>query len=207
MNLTIHGVNVAINEQLEEFAQKKLGKLDRYLPNISEVRLELSRTPAKRGEDLTIAQITLRHERGAILRAEEKLRGTDRDAMKKAITVASEKMYRQIERFKGKRRDSRRRKGQQERYFATDEEIATAEPVPTFEAIAAEYEEDFDEAETIVRRKEVELAPMTEEEAVEQMELLGHKFFMFMNGKTGNVNVVYLRDGGGYGVLAPRHPS
>jgi putative sigma-54 modulation protein len=206
-NITIHGQNMNVTPALEEYAQEKLGKLDRYLPNIADLRLDLSQNKTKRGVDLAIAQITLRHSRGAILRAEEKIEGTDRDNIKKAILAAVDKMYRQIERFKGKTKSRRRRKGNgyDQRYFATDEELTMAEPVPNYEAIAEEYaiEEDQTDDGMVVRRKTVEMAPMTEEEAIEQMELLGHSFFMFLDGKSGAVSVVYLRDGGGYGVLVP----
>lgn len=202
MNLSIHGQNVKITEKLEAFVEAKLGKLDRYLPNIADTRLELSRS-SKRSEWTTTAQITLRHERGAILRAEERLIGDDWDTMQKAIIAATEKMYRQIERFKGKRRDQRRRNGR-DRYYATQDELDVAEPVPTYEQIAQEYEDDASSDEAVVRHKVISVTPMTEDEAIEQMELLAHKFFVFLNGKTGEVNVVYLRDGGGYGVLVPQ---
>lgn len=199
MNLTIHGQNVKVTDNLEGFAERKLGKLDRYLPHITDVRLELEHAHTKRGEGLNVAQITLRHERGAILRSEEKVSADVPESMQKAITAAAEKMHRQIERFKGKERDRKRRKGR-EKYFATEAELAASEPVPNYEAIAEEF---VPEEEDVTRTKAIEVIPMSVEEAIEQMELLGHAFFMFLNGKTGIINVVYLRDGGGYGVLVP----
>lgn len=209
MNLQIHGNDIKVTQYLEDFAQDKLDKLERYLPNISEVRLDLSRKNTRTGQGFFIAQITLRHSRGAILRAEEKVSGTEQDAVQKSIVAAVNKMYRQIDRFKGKRELSRRKYSG--KYIATEEELAAAEEIPEDEeyvAIAEEYryEEDV-ESGAIVRRKDVVVQPMTEEEAVEQMELLGHDFFMFLNGKTGEINVVYLRDGGGYGILVPNHRS
>jgi putative sigma-54 modulation protein len=198
MDVTIRGENIKVTDALEDFAQKKLGKLDRYLPNITEVHLDLTRNHTKRGENITIAQITLRHARGAILRAEERIQGDGESSIQPAITAAVDKMYRQIDRFKGKRRDNKRRKG---RYYATPEELSTAEEVPNYEEIAAEYE-NFEEVD-IVRRKEVDIQAMDEEEAIAQMELLGHAFFMFMNAKSGEINVLYRRDSGGYGVLVP----
>lgn len=206
MQVNIRSQNINLPPNLEEFAQNKVGKLDRYLPNITDLSLELSRKNAKRGADLTIAQITLRHSRGAILRAEERISGDDQEAIKKAVNAACDKMFRQIERFKGRVKDRRRRSGKPaERYIATQEELDIAEEVPNYEAIAEEYNvaHDGEEGDDIVRRKALELSPMTEQEAIEQMELLGHKFFMFLNDQTGNVNVVYIRDGGGYGVLLP----
>jgi putative sigma-54 modulation protein len=203
MNVNIHGQNITITPQIEAFAEDKLGKLDRYLPNIIEIRLELSRNHTRRGVDQTIAQITLRHQRGAILRSETKLPGEDRETIKKAIMDASDKMYRQIERFKGKAMKRKRQNKKEEMFIATAAELEAAEPVPIYEEIAREYEEMEEGEDNAIRHKAVEVIPMSEEDAIEQMELLGHKFFMFLNGKTGEINVVYLRDGGGYGFLQP----
>lgn len=199
MDVKIHGHNLKITEALEDYTHKKLDKLDRYLPNIMEIRVDLSREQTARGEALTAAQITLRHRRGAILRSEEKLRSNDFDSVQVAITTAIDKMYRQIERFKGKRN----RKGR-ERFTATLEELEYAEQPPELaesgvEAPPAAYVEPV-----IVRRKEVAVSAMTEAEAIEQMELLSHNFFVFFNQDTGGINVLYRRDNGGYGVLVPQ---
>lgn len=201
MNVMIHGSDIKVNGTLEEFTKKKVEKLDRFLPNIREVRVDFSRQHTKRGEDLTVAQITLQHSRGAILRSEEKLPGADQEVAQAAVTSAVNKMYRRIERFKGKRS----RKGR-ERYMATDEELSIAEETPEYEALAEEYA-DYDDIIEIVRRKEVQLDAMAETEAIEQMELLGHTFFMFLNAKTNEINVLYRRSSDGYGILVPTSSS
>ncbi len=208
MDVVIHGHNVRVTDTLEAYTQKKLDRLDRYLPNISDIRVDVSRQRTNRGEDVIKAQITLRHRRGAILRAEETIRGEDFQSIQIAINEAVDNMYRRIQRFKGKRD----RKGR-ERFVATIEELNAAESIPDF----AEYaEEDFPVAEDganadtldqlpthILRRKQIAVSAMTEMEAVEQMELLGHSFFVFFNSNTGGVNVLYKRHSGGYGVLVP----
>jgi len=202
MNVSIHGQNVKITDQLDEFTQKKVGKIDRYLPNVSEILVDVSREPVKRGGHQTTAQITVRHARGAILRAEERIIGDEGDTVKMAIQKATDKMYRQIERFKGKRKKDRRIVDKFERFIATEEEIEAAEDLPDYEQLAEEYAYDGEDA-VIVRRKDVELMPMNEDEAIAQMELLGHTFFMFQHGETGEVNVIYQRGSGGYGLLVP----
>lgn len=205
MDVNIRGHNIRITDALKEFTEEKVGKLDRYLPNISEIRVDLSRQNAKRGEDTTTAQITLRHRRGAILRSEEKLRDNAKDAAETAITLATDKMYRQIERFKGKKRDKKR--VAREKFFATPEELDIAEDITEdmYEEIYADYpEEDVPDNDEIIRRKEVPVSSMSEDEAIEQMELLSHAFFMFMNQETNTINVLYRRDSGGYGVLVPK---
>jgi putative sigma-54 modulation protein len=204
MDVNIQGLNMKLNPGVEAYAKKKLDRLDRYLPGITDVHLDLTHENSKRGGILTIAQLTIRHQRGAILRTEERTNGD----MEAAINLAIDKMYRQIERFKGKRKDGKRRTAG--RYEALPEELDAAEAVPGSEVDAtspyADYSaiEDAQEAaDGIVRRKEVEVIAMTEEEAVQQMELLAHDFFMFFNADTGIINVVYKRKTGGYGVLVP----
>lgn len=210
MDVTVQGKDIKITTILEEYAKKKVSRLDRYLPHISTVRVDLAHEHTRRGEDRVTAQITVYHERGAILRAEERITG---DA-NKAIDLAVDKMYRQIQRFKSKRS----RKGA-ERFVATLEELDIAEEIPDVEEYVEEFEPEYTNGTTsaeaaaerdfalrsrIERRKEVELSPMNDLEAIEQMELLGHTFFMFLNATTEQVNVLYRRANGGYGILVPR---
>jgi putative sigma-54 modulation protein len=196
MDVIIQGRNIKVTEQLEAYTRKKLDRLDRYLPNIIDVRVDLSNENSKRGGDVAIAQITIRHERGAILRAEEKNAGD----IRKAIDAAVDNMYRRIQRFKGKHS----RKGA-ERYAATIEELDIAEEIPDVEVYIEDVPEPAaDEPAFLVeRRKEIDVTAMNEAEAIEQMELLGHAFFLFFNATTGQLNVLYKRDTGGYGVLVP----
>lgn len=196
MDVQIHGRNVKISERVEEFAMRKLERLDRYLPNIHDVRLELTRQNTRRGEDILVAQVTVRHRRGAILRAEERGAGDD---LQGVVTNVIDNMYRRIERFKGKRT----RKGAErfsERFGATREELETAEETPSAEMPEAASHEMFAE---VARHKEIIVTPMSEHDAIEQMELLGHSFFVFFNEDTGGVNVLYRRADGDYGVLVP----
>lgn len=195
MDVIIKGRNVRVNDALESYTRKKLDKLDRYLPNIQDVRVDLAHEHTKRGEDLITAQITIRHERGAILRAEERASGD----INSIISNAVEKMYRRIQRFKGKRV----RKGR-ERFTATMEEINTAEQIPDVEEFIEAEEETETTDGQILRRKTLTVSAMNEAEAVEQMELLGHTFFAFFNDATGSINIVYKRSAGGYGVLVPQ---
>ncbi|HYO87114.1 MAG TPA: ribosome-associated translation inhibitor RaiA [Candidatus Limnocylindrales bacterium] len=199
MEMTIHSQNLHMNEALEDYARKKLEKLDRYLPNIADVRLDLERERTRRGEDQVIAQITVRHQRGAILRAEERVSGVEQDDLIVAVNQALDKMYRQIQRFKGKRN----RKGR-ERFSATLEEMNVAEAVPLAEEIDEDADETLATEPQVNKRKDVMVTAMTEREAVEQMELLGHTFFLFFNDATGSVNVIYKRRTGDYGVLVPQ---
>ncbi len=189
MELRIHARNVDVSPRLQEHVEKKVSKLDRYLPNIQEIRVDLAIERRKQGMDQCIAQLTLRNTRGVILRAEEK----KQPDIYAALDVALDKMYRQIERYKGKRK--RRGAG---RFYETEQALESVESVP---GTAVEEEE---EKTAIVRRKTVTLIPMSEEEAIDQMELLGHNFFVFLNAETAKLGVLYRREDGNYGVLEPR---
>ena len=92
MDIELQGHNLRISDALDSYVHKKLERLDRYLPNITEVRVELGHEHTRRGEDLTVAQITVRHKRGALLRAQESTPGD----IEAAINLAVDKMYRQI---------------------------------------------------------------------------------------------------------------
>ncbi len=178
MQLIIQGKNIEITDWLRQYVEKKTSRLDRYLPNIQEARVELSIEKVKSAQARQVAQITVRSNNGTILRAEE--RSHDIFA---SIDAVTDKMYRQIARFKGRRQD---RRGH-----------INEEPLP----IEEEMEEE--EAPRIVRVKRFTMTPMDPDEAVEQMELLGHDFFVFYNPETESVNVVYRRTDGNYGLLQP----
>jgi len=198
MDIDIQGHDLRVTEGLRTYIQRKLERLDRYLPNIADIRVEVGREHTRRGEDMSVAQITVRHRRGAILRAQETIPGEP----EAAINLAVDKMYRQIQRFKGKRS----RKGH-DRYTATIEELGVAEAIPEVELDGDLQSDGSDETSVesqIIRRKNVAVTAMNEDEAIEQMELLGHTFFIFFNQAVGAVNVVYKRRAGGYGVLNPQ---
>ncbi|MCU0464666.1 MAG: HPF/RaiA family ribosome-associated protein [Anaerolineae bacterium] len=198
MKVTIQTQNFKLQEFTEEYATKKLDALQRYLPNIREVRLDLNRK-TNRGEDHTIAQVTVIHARGALIRTEERTAGFSKDSLETAIAEAMDKMYSRIKRFKGKREATNRR-GMRDAYNLTPEELAASEDMPPF--LDIDGDEDYVTPE-IVKRKQVPIMAMNEREAIEQMELLGHTFFLFRDMITGKVNVLYRRRDGAYGVLAP----
>ncbi|MDE2749898.1 MAG: ribosome-associated translation inhibitor RaiA [Chloroflexota bacterium] len=198
MNINVHGDGIKISEALDNYTRSKVDRLDRYLPNISHVGVELSIIRTHRGADLAIAQITVQHARGAILRAEEKMNIENRDTIRLAINKAVDKLHRQIDRFKSKRKSKNQKL--RDKYRATVAELDLAEDVPEYSTVEAD---EPDLASEIYRRKQVEMMPMNEEEAIEQLELLDHSFYMFMNAETEQVNVMYRRDSGGYGILIP----
>lgn len=182
MQIIIKGKNMEVTDWLREYVEKKIGRLDRYLPSISEAWVELAVQKTKSADDRQVAQITLRSD-GTILRAEEKS-----DDMFASIDAVADKLHRQVARFK----DKRARRGR----------ALHGEPVPLPEEEMDIGEEDEDGA-AVVRVKRFLVRPMGEEEAIEQMELLGHDFFLFYNADTDSMNVIYRRKDGNYGLLQP----
>ena len=199
MDISIHGDGIRISEALDSYTRAKVDRLDRYLPNIANVGVELAIIRTHRGADLAIAQITVQHPRGAILRAEERLNIENRDTIRLAINKAVDKLHRQIDRFKSKRKAKNQRV--RDKYRATIAELDMAEEVPAYDAPDATV---IPAPVDIFRRKQVEMMPMNEEEAIEQLELLDHTFYMFLNAESNDINVLYRRDNGGYGILVPQ---
>ena len=199
MKISIHGDGIKISEALDSYTRSKVDRLDRYLPNIAHVGVELSIIRTHRGADVAIAQITVQHARGAILRAEEKMNIENRDTIRFAVNKAADKLHSQIDRFKSKRKSKNQKV--RDKYRATMAELVVAEDVPEY---AVPDAEDTVLPTEIFRRKQVEMIPMNEEEAIEQLELLDHNFYMFMNADSDQINVLYRRDNGGYGILIPQ---
>lgn len=179
MQLTITGKNLEITDSLRQYVEKKIGRLDRYLPNILDARVELEVENTRAAKDSQIAQVTLRTKQ-SMLRAEEA--SADMFA---SIDAVFEKMQRQVDRFKGKRW-SKRAAG----------EAAAETPGPV-------EEEGVEERRKISRVKRFAMVPMDEDEAIQQMELLGHDFYVFYNVNFSQINVVYRRRTGEYGLIQP----
>lgn len=173
--------NMDITDRLNEYISKKVTKLDRFLNDIDETRVDLAFVKSARSaSDRFVAQITI-HGKGYILRAEERS-----DDIFTAVDTSLDKIQRQIERFKGKRQRGRGGEPLSE---------AMAEPIAT----------ETEQRPVIARRKEFALIPMDEIEALEQMTLLGHEnFFIFYNINTNNINVLYRRRDGTYGLIEPK---
>lgn len=189
LEVDIYGRNMEVTDRINDYVTKKVSKLDRFLPGIEEARVDLAYVKSARSAgDRQVAQITVRG-KGFILRSEE--RSEDVFA---ALDMALDKMQRQIERFKGKHYRGR-----------GDGKSAAEVASPGMEEIPLLEDEETGELRpAIVRRKRFMLAPMSELEALEQMDLLGHEnFFVFFNGNTNTINVLYRRRDGMYGLIEP----
>lgn len=179
MQLIITGKNMNVSSRTEDFVRRKMERLDRHLTEPVEARVELSSENTKDVNQRQIVQVTLTNN-GTTIRAQE--RAAD---LKVAVDMVVDKLNKQIRRYKGKQVRKRR--------------VNAAQTAPV-----AVLEEDESEWEgQIVRRKRFKTPPMSPEEAIDQMELLGHSFFIFQNQDDEALNVVYRRTDGNYGVLEP----
>jgi putative sigma-54 modulation protein len=181
LDVQVYGRNIEVTDRILEYARSKVSKLDRFLSDVDEARVDLAYIKSARSAaDRQVAQITVRG-KGYILRAEERS-----DDVFTALDSALDKLQRQMERFKGKRQKGR------------------GDGVPASAVIKAlsTEEEGEEDRSLIVRRKKFVLTPMDELEALEQMKLLSHEdFFVFFNSVTNSVNVLYLRRDGLYGLI------
>ncbi|NMA90699.1 MAG: ribosome-associated translation inhibitor RaiA [Amphibacillus sp.] len=181
MNYNIRGENVEVTDAIKAYVEKKVGKLERYFESspTSDVKVNLSVYNEEQKIEVTIPMTNL------LLRAEEK-----HEDLYAAIDLVVDKLERQIRKHKTKINRRTRQKGNAKYMFAE------------LETNTVEQEDDGDSIE-IVRTKRFNLKPMDSEEAILQMDMLGHDFFVFTNADSGDTNVVYRRHDGKYGLIEP----
>jgi putative sigma-54 modulation protein len=170
--------NVEVSETIQAYVEKKIGKLGRYLPSIGEGKVEISQEGAKLPEQRFTVQVTL-DSKGVLIRAQEKSNDI-RTAIDKVANVLSKR----IERYKGKLYDKGRG-------------ISFARQGAAIEA------EEIEASQRVVKSKRFLVKPMPIDEAINQMELLGHDFFLFINADTERLNLLYRRQNGDYGLIEP----
>jgi ribosomal subunit interface protein len=181
MNYNIRGENIEVTPAIRDYVEKKVGKLERYFlesPDANvHVNLKVNQDKTAKVE-ITIPMTQL------VLRAEE-----SNIDMYAAIDLIVDKLERQIRKHKTKVNRKFREKGDMREYFAS---------VETASALAeVEDENDLE----VVRTKRFDLKPMDSEEAVLQMNMLGHSFFIYTDAETNLTNIVYRRRDGKYGLI------
>ena len=178
MRLQVKGKNVEVSEAIRTYAEEKLGRLERQLADPTRVELELAIEKNPSIADNHVAEATI-WTKGPVLRAREA--STD---MRASIDLLADKLERQVSRYRQKRRRRGRNANGNVPEQATPLESEELEPL-------------------IVKTKQFTVNPMTPEEAVLQLELVGHDFFVFRNIESDVINVVYRRRDGGYGLIEP----
>jgi putative sigma-54 modulation protein len=205
VEVTIRPKNFKLQPDIETQVRKRVDRLTHHLENLDSCEVLLTQEPTRFNAQRVqnVVQITLRTRNNNLIRSEV----TDADLFT-AIDQAMDHLTRQIERFKG--RYYQRKKGKQG-VGKSSAEIVTMRPTAADETEPAappvsprlNGETDEDVLGDIVRVKRFNVQPMYPEEALEQMELLGHNFYVFYNAGEEMLNVLYRRSDGNYGLLQP----
>ena len=178
MDLQIRGNDVDVTDEVQSAARRHASRLDHLVDRVVDAKLELRTQSQRTGGEVTIAQVTLQTGRST-LRAEERAHDPIR-----AVDAVMEKLERQVRRHHERKTDRHGRR-----------------LAPYVDEVA--IDEVDDEDMKIVRTKRFPVKPMDADEAIDQMELLGHDFFLFENTDVKTVTLVYRRRDGTYGLLIP----
>jgi putative sigma-54 modulation protein len=200
MQLTVKGRNIDVTDRITEYADKRLGKLLKQLPDdVTKVELELSEEKNPRVADSHVAEATI-WTKGPTIRAKE----ASHDLFA-SIDLVAEKLARQVRKnrdrvsrgapskdlWRGALRENGNGSGELPNGYEFNHQLPT------------EGSMDTDTAINIVKTKQFQSGPMTPEEAAQQLELLGHEFFLFQNADSGDTCVLYRRADGDYGLVEP----
>ena len=174
MNIIIRGKHIELTDALKEYVMKRVGKLEKYSDEFMDVQVTLLVERDRHRVEVT-API-----HGMILRGEE-----ETEDMYSSIDMVVEKLERQIDKYR-----TRINKRMRSKVLKDHEPIQSAV--------------NDEPREEVVRNKKFPSKPMSVEEAIMQMNLVGHTFFVFTNAESQEMNVVYLRNNGDYGLLQPQ---
>ncbi len=179
MKIIISGKQMELTDPIKVAIEEKLGRLDYYLHPETEVKVTVSAKKQREKIEVTIIPIS-----GPIIRAED-----SEESLYAAIDIVYDKLNKQLRKYKKRLQD--RHHSNESIRFNHIEDLESA---------------DLDENEntmdiSIDRRKKFDMKPMSEQEAILQMDLLGHNFYMFRNIKTDEISIVYKRHNGGYGII------
>lgn len=176
MNIRVIGKNINPTESINAKIESKMEKLQQYLNVDTDVKVTISAEKEKQTVEVTVLPI-----KGPIIRAEE-----GQKDLYSAIDGVYDKLYKQLRKYKT--RSKNRKNSHQSIRFENIEDY--------------NFESNIDEKDIHIERvKKFSIKPMNSEEAILQMELLGHDFYMFRNSETDKINTVYKRHGLGYGII------
>lgn len=180
MQIRIRGRKQPVSEQLQRVIERKIGKLDRYLELVTSAQVEVAAEATRSASQRHVVEVTLDAD-GKVIRAEERA-----EDVVSALDAVVDKLRTRLSRLKGK--------------LYASERGAT----PLREALAPRAEELEPELGAVVRIKRFPMKPISVEEAIEEMTLLGHPWYVFLNSEDHQINVVYQRADGTYGLIQPQ---
>lgn len=206
MKLLVKGKNLQVSDSIQAYAEKRLGKLSKQLDDdVTRLELEIAVEKNPRVADSHVAEATI-WTKGPTLRARE----ASHD-LYASIDMVAEKLARQVLKYREKRIQYQHHGGPHAagkgrwKGALQDNGSGAGELLPGYE-FSTDVQEDLmaeAEAVSIIKTKQFRLGPMTPEEAVLQMSLVGHDFFMFVNAENNQTSVLYKRADGNYGLIEP----
>lgn len=185
MKLVIQGKNIEVTDAIREYVSQKIDKAVSHFQTLTtevDVHLSVARNP--RITSRQAAEVTI-YANGAVIRAEEKS-----ENLYASIDLVADKIARKLRKFKERKNSKSLPK--------TAIAVSEQPPVPL-----PNGNREPELPAQVIRNKYFTMNPMTIDEALEQLEMVDHDFFVFRNGETGEINVVYERNHGGYGVIQP----
>ncbi len=189
MKLVIQGKNIEITDAINEYVHQKIERAVSHFQNITtevDVHLSVARNP--RISSKQVAEVTL-YANGTVIRSEE-----SSEDLYASIDLVADKIARQLRKYKEKRLD------QKTQVAVKVGEVVSESPVR--EDLIGDRTPEL--PAEVLRMKYFAMPPMSIEQALEQLQLVDHDFYMFCNIKTQEINVIYERNHGGYGVIQPR---
>ncbi|MEL6224775.1 MAG: ribosome-associated translation inhibitor RaiA [Cyanobacteria bacterium J06627_8] len=189
MKLVIQGKNIEITDSIHDYVHQKIEKAVNHYQGITtevDVHLSVARNP--RINPKQTAEVTI-YANGAVVRAEE-----SSENLYASIDLVSNKIARQLRKYKEKRHNHKHIPAKTSDFL-----------VPGVVADNLTQDRAPELPENVIRSKYFAMPPMTVHDALEQLELVDHDFYMFRNSETGEINVIYERNHGGYGVIQPRN--
>lgn len=196
MNITVAGRNIAVTDALRSYVEEKMATATNVfdIPMNAEVVLRVEKNPSNPVPQVVEVTVFVK---GAVVRVSEAAAD-----MYVAIDMAADRVSRQLRKFKTRVIDRRQRAANARK--EVEQEIGELVAVEEPDALP---EPEPEEDEEILREKLIEFTPLSVDQALLQTDLLGHDFFVFTNVDTGDVNVIYRRKDGGYGILKPVAPA
>jgi putative sigma-54 modulation protein len=190
MKLVIHGKNIEITDAIREYVQSKIEKAVSHFQSITnevDVHLSVARNP--RINPRQAAEVTI-YANKTVIRAEE-----SSESLYASIDLVADKISRQLRKYKERLQNKKSN-------VPVVEETAVETVAEVLPDLIGDRTPEL--PEEVVRTKYFAMPPMTMSEALEQLQMVGHDFYMFHNVETGDINVIYERNHGGYGVIQPR---
>jgi putative sigma-54 modulation protein len=190
MKLLIQGNNIDVTEAIHDYVEQKLEKAVKHFQNLTtKIDVHLSVARNARISNKHKAEVTV-YANGTVIRAQE-----NSENLYASIDLVSDKIARQLRKYKEKQLGKK-----------THSQIKITDPLeetPVKETLIGDRQPEL--PKEVVRMKYFAMPPMSIEEALEQLQLVDHDFYMFRNKETGEINVIYIRNHGGYGVIQPRN--